>query len=415
MYFRTGGRGGQVVVDGGGVAGWGLGERAAPAPARAQPGCPRQYARARSFRELIALVRAAEARLVACGHRSVESRIHVLRGLYYGTEWSTDYKKETSLVRNVGFQVYTASATPADPRRCLDCGLFEALRQSQDVSDRGRSLDFGHLMIGLDARRSRIARAVPIPSQGGPGLAIVTWLGDLGGGATTLARRRVTAPTTSALTVFRGDDFGATSNLEGDAAGYLVARDPAAGGGPSPLLFAPGQTVADALEAYLGSAGPTPAWSTRCRAFLDALGGTIDAGGAFRNRAILITRLAEQIEAFGCWYLINRLRQKEKLTIAGLRAAVSHLRGASREVAQVFVDALDRCRQRPGSALAAQPPAPAPSPPGQPSGPCAAALRALEASERAREEGARALERGREALQRGREVLEQEWRRRRAF
>jgi hypothetical protein len=339
----------------------------------------------------------------------------VLRGLYYGTEWSVDFGKERSVVRNVGFQVYTASTTPPDPRRCLDCGLFEALKQSQDVTDRGRALDFGHLMIGLDARRSRVARSVPIPSQGGPGLAIATWLGDLGGGAAMLARRRVTVPTTPALTVFRGDDFGATSNLEGDAAAYLVARDTTISGGPSPLRFAPGQTLADALEAYLGSAGPTPAWSTRCRAFLDALGGTIDAGGTFRNRPVLITRLAEQIESFGCWYLINRLRQKEQLNLAGLRAAASHLKGASREVAQVFVDALDRCRQRPGSALAAQPPAPAPSPPGQPSGVCQTALRALEASERAREEGARVLERGREALQRGREVLEQEWRRRRPF
>src|SRR5262249_22241979 len=111
-----------------------FGDAARPGQAVGQR-CPTRFTRARNFRELIALVRAAEAKLVSCGFASVEQRIHVLRGIYYGTEWSNDYRVERSPVRNLGFQVYTASTTPPDPRRCLDCGLFEALGQSQDVHD----------------------------------------------------------------------------------------------------------------------------------------------------------------------------------------------------------------------------------------------------------------------------------------
>jgi hypothetical protein len=56
-----------------------LGQLPRQAPAVAGQRCPRLYTRARNFRELIALVRAAEARLTACGFASSGDRIHVAK------------------------------------------------------------------------------------------------------------------------------------------------------------------------------------------------------------------------------------------------------------------------------------------------------------------------------------------------
>jgi len=381
-----------------------FGEAVRPGQAVRQK-CPRRFTRAGNFRELIALVSAAEAKLASCGFDSVEQRIHVLRGVYYGTEWSNDYRVEGSPVRNLGFQVYTASTTPPDPRRCLDCGLFEALGLSQDIRDGGRSVDFGHLMIGLDARRSVIARMSQIPSQGGTGLAISTWLGDLGGGAAMLSARRANAPATRAVTVFQGTDFGGSINLEGDTAAYLVARDPGVVNQPSPLRFTRGQTLADALGAYLGASGATPEWNSRGRMFMQMLGARFDPAGNLTNRIGLIDSLARQISEFGCWYLINRLRQQRRLDPLLLQAAAGFLPGASREVAQVFVDALDHSRRRPIDSIAARGVGPAPTPATAPAGVCGAAISALTAGRRVIERGQQIRRQGEQLYERGRDWL----------
>jgi hypothetical protein len=381
-----------------------FGDAARPGQSAARR-CATRFTRARNFRELIALVRAAEAKLASCGFTSVGQRIHVLRGVYYGTEWSNDYRVERSPVRNLGFQAYTASTTPPDPRPCLDCGLFEALGQSQDVRDGARSVDFGHLMIGLDARQSAIARVAPIPSQGGTGLAISTWLGDLGGGAAMLSVRRAGVPATRAVTVFQGTDFGGSINLEGDAAAYLVARDPSVVNQPSPLHFNHGRTLADALNAYLGASGPTPEWNSRGRVFMQMLGARFDPAGSLTNRAGLIDSLARQISGFGCWYLINRLRQQGRLNPPLLRAAAGFLPGASHEVAQVFVDALDHSRRRPGDAIAARGPGPAPTPAVAPGGTCGAAISALTTAQGVVERGQRVLRQGERLYEQGRDWL----------
>ncbi|ADO69801.1 hypothetical protein [Stigmatella aurantiaca] len=54
---------------------------------------------AKNFRQLIDLVRATEERLIANDYDDVEDRIHVIRGVYYGTVWSADYQGEKSPVR----------------------------------------------------------------------------------------------------------------------------------------------------------------------------------------------------------------------------------------------------------------------------------------------------------------------------
>jgi hypothetical protein len=193
----------------------------------------KNYQPAKNFRELIDLVRATEERLIASGYDDVEDRVHVIRGIYYGATWSADYQVEKSPVRNAGFQAFTNSSTPDDPRPFLKNNLFESMRQSRDVQEGDRHVDFSHLIIGMDARRSRIARNTTLPTQGGTGLELSTWLGDIGGGAGMLAKDRVSSPNRPALTRFVGLNFGGSNNLEGDVAGYVVARDKSDDEGPS--------------------------------------------------------------------------------------------------------------------------------------------------------------------------------------
>ena len=196
------------------------GARAGARPrARAAPACPTPFTKASSFQTLISLVSAAEARLTANGITTPKEQIHALRGIYYGTTWSMDYAKaqggkgEKSATRNEGFQRFTrpseepALTVPVDVRPMLDCGLFEALRDSPEVTDPGgRHVDVGHLVIGLDARfdpafkneaifKASVGPITKDVPMGGTGLECVTWLGDLGGGAgawpsSAWARRR---------------------------------------------------------------------------------------------------------------------------------------------------------------------------------------------------------------------------------
>jgi hypothetical protein len=357
---------------------------------REEESCARRFTAARSFSAYIALVREAETRLAAAGFASVDDRVHVLRGIYYGTTWSADFQVERSPVRNTGFQVYTASTTPDDPRPHLTCGLFEALRGSQDLVEGGRHVDAGHLMIGLDARRSWTARNAPIPTQGGTGLEIATWLGDLGGGAGMLAYRRVSDPTRRVMTVFSGTDFGGSINLEGDVAGYVVGRNTGStASGAAPLAIPAGNSVADALQAYLlpaagSSTATSTEWDNRCTIFLQMIGGTFNAGGALTNSTTLVRDLTDKIQDFACWYLVNRLRQSSRLSLTTLRAASLHVPACAEEVATVFVDALDDCHSRRSARLAATGTGPAPGTPGSSAPtPCQLAIGALEAAEQA--------------------------------
>jgi hypothetical protein len=379
---------------------------------RQDDACTTRFTRARSFPAFIDLMREAETRLSAAGYTSVEDRIHVLRGIYYGTTWSADYGVEHSPVRNAGFQVYTASTTPDDPRPHLNCGLFEALRDSQDLIDGRRRVDVGHLIIGLDARRSWTARNVNIPTQGGTGLDISTWLGDLGGGAGMLAFRRVSVPTTNAMTMFRGTDFGGPINLEGDIAGFVVARDTSTTPSePVGLKFAGSSTIADALAGYLlptTSGATSSEWNNRCRTFMQMKGATFNTSGALTNRTTLISLFKGQIEQFACWYLVNRLRQSGRLSLSTLRTASLYISGASEEIATIFVDALNACQSTPGSNLAATGSGPAASAigTGSPTA-CNLAISALETAEAAE----KLLERGEATLRdlerRARELSEQ--------
>lgn len=330
--------------------------------------CATTYRKATSFAELIDLVRAAEAKLTAAGITTPKDQIHALRGIYYGTTWSADYAVEKSATRNEGFQRFTrpsedpAKTVPPDVRSALDCGLFAALQQSQDLIDPGgRQVDLGHLIIGLDARfdpalTSTVKYPVTTPlmtinvSLGGTGTELVTWLGDLGGGAASLALKRVATPSTSARAVFTGTDYGGPINLEGDVAASVVAT-----GSPTALTaptFAAGKRLSDALRDYLSPAAASAAWTNRATTFLKMNGATFDSANALTNRAALITSFAAKIQEFACNYLASRVKDK-KVTIADAKAAAnSHVVSSAQEVATAFVDALDDSHKT-GASIAA--------------------------------------------------------------
>src|SRR5690606_13040903 len=169
----------------------------------------------------------------------------ISRGTYSGTVWSAAFSVEKSPATDTAFNVYATGfpLPPADPRDCLQCNLFEALQASQDVVDGARHVDFGHLIIGLEARfEGEISN---ITLTGHSGLEAATWLGDLGGGAAMLANSRVTAPSTRAQTRFRGTNFGGSINLEGDVASYVVANSAVTNAPSAPTFPASTSPIAD--------------------------------------------------------------------------------------------------------------------------------------------------------------------------
>jgi hypothetical protein len=343
--------------------------------------CARTFAKAKDFAGLVEMVRAAEVLLQTCGVVSPNETLGVIRGIYYGTLWSRDFKKEGSVVRNTGFNFYAAhtASSPKDPRACLLCNLFEALADSQDGVEGTRHFDFGHCIIGLEGRFNGTDAA--ILGAGHSGLEAATWLGDLGGGAAMLADARVGAPKTRARSRFVGTDFGGSINLEGDIAAYVVARDPSVTGSPSPPVFGSSTSpIADALAAYLSSGTSGGAeWDGRSMQFLLMNGGTFTKS-TLDNRASVVATMAEKIEAFGCYYLVNRLRQTGRLTSGRLEKASTFLPGAAQEVASIFVDALQQNVRTPKTRL--QPATdPSPSPAGSIPLRCRATIQAVKAME----------------------------------
>ena len=315
-------------------------------PAAGKVRCAKTYHKASNFSELVQLVRDAEILLESSGVKDRNDRMRALRGIYYGTLWSADYKKEKSIVRNTGFNIYASGAwgtvsQPIDPRPALTCNLFQALQGSQDVTDGGRHVDFGHLIIGIESRE--FGQTGNIIGTGHSGLEAATWLGDLGGGAAMLSVARIKAPATRAKTRFTGTNFGGSINLEGDVAAYVTGMNTSIAGRPSKPVFSGSAItpIGDILNDYLapGTTSGGTLWSDRSRHFLTMMGGTF-SGTTLTNRAAIITLIKTKIEEFGCYYLVNRLRQQGKLTATTMQSASEYMSGAAEETAAIFVDAL---------------------------------------------------------------------------
>lgn len=319
-------------------------------------------ARATTISGFINLVRDAEYALIrVAGQTDLMDRVTTLRGIYYGMEWSLDYKVEKSMIRNLGFLTYTGGSIPADPRPALGQQLFSDLQASQNIYDRGWQIDMGHVLIGLDTRASTIMRTVPIPGQGGTGLEIVTWLGDLGGGAANVAFKRTKKPKTSVQIVFdnRTSDYGVSENLEGDIGGYSVACGMIPGDMP---LYDRGQFLADLLKTYF-PVNNKEQWLTRAARFAISIGATVSPIG-ITNAASLISKLSEKIYDFAVWYTLTRYITSGQLKNKEVIIAGQHMRGAANEVATVFVQALSDAIFYQGNPVVARK-YPPPSQPGQ--------------------------------------------------
>ncbi|SHJ56020.1 protein of unknown function [Bradyrhizobium lablabi] len=338
--------------------------------------CSAPFTPATTFQQLIDLVRAAEVRLSKAGISSAKDQIHALRGIYYGTTWSLDYagtptgKGEQSVTRNEGFQRFTRpslkpeDSIPRDVRPLLDCGLSDALKMSQDVIEPTRHVDFGHLLIALDARYDpQLASRISYPyvvtdvDMGGTGTELVTWLGDLGGGAAKVAILRASAPSTNIKEAFAApSDYGGTVNLEGDVAGFVVATS------SKDSVTAPAipsdKGLSDALQEYLSPAAPGSAWKGRAATFLSMYGGKLDPGSStLTNRDELVSNLAPKIQVFACNYLASRVKDKH-VTFSVAKSAADHVIPTSLEIAGTFLDALTDAAKSGGNIEAKRFPAP---------------------------------------------------------
>jgi hypothetical protein len=334
------------------AVGWGYyignaSKRSAPPRVARSVGCKEPVRKARNFTQYIRLLRKAELALIDCGiGKKVDDRIKILSEIYYGTTWSTDYAAEKSETRNLGFQIFTQRPRTLpgpgpDPRPCLGCGLFLSLRGSQDV----RGVDMGHVMIGLSARASSSAREGPASVMGVPvaasvtGLEIVTWVGDLGGASARLALDRVSKPKAGLKKYFRGTDYGAPSNLEGDVSAYVAASEPSTKTTVGPLVLPASGLIADALKAHFAVKGGR---RNRCYRFL-LMQGAKFSGRTLENRSAVEAAMAVKLFSFGSLYMVNFLRQRHRLDWSLVGKARSRLFKASLDVAHRFVTWLLSC------------------------------------------------------------------------
>ncbi len=324
---------------------------------------------ATTFPAVVNLLRQAEDALIKNATMTdPNDRVCALRGVYYGETWSQDYKVESTRseggarIRNLGFLTYTGGNVPADPRPALGTTLFNDLQNSQSILEpSGRGIDIGHALIGIETRNSLVMRNVPIVGQGGTGVEIVTWLGDLGGGAASLARKRVNVANTSVQTIFENttSDYGVMDNLEGDVAGYLVACGESPGGAP---VWPNGKTVADTFADYLPVLSSVQAWNTRAARFVSAIGGSI-SGTTISNPNDLIDLLTGKLFDFAVWYAATRWVPSGELLGTDAEAACKYMKGAANEAATVFVQTLNKALgTRTGSLIKASAPYPRPSP-----------------------------------------------------
>jgi hypothetical protein len=281
----------------------------------------------------------AAERLVRKG-LDYEARVRLFRGIYYGTTHSLDFEKRRSGLRNLGFNLYLGGWPPADPTPVVGADLVRTLKDASEITHAGRRVDLGHIFVGLEARCRRLTRRLNLPAQGGTGLELATWIGDLGGAAGLLAIARMDAPATRARDLlFSPLTYDLSANLEGDIAAYLVARRPGNPVGPTPPDPAAFPTIPDALQHYF--LGPNPDWPNRHRLFLRMIGGKV-TGDRILDKDRLTRAVSSKALAFASFYLVYRLRHLRPLSQTGVREAARHVRGSAAELARIFVETLEQ-------------------------------------------------------------------------
>ena len=307
-------------------------------PARFMPST-KNSTTVRPLAQVLPLLRDAAERMTAAG-LDRPTRIRTFRGLYYGTAHCLDFEKRHSSVRNLGFNLYLQNWPPRDPSRILGAALVRSLKEASEVGHAGRTLDLGHIFVGLEARSSFFVRRLRIPAHGGTGLELSTWLGDLAGAAGLLAIQRMEAPSTRAIELlFSAHTYDLSANLEGDLAGYLVGRIRQKGATVTPIDQRSFITVAQAIQEYVGAGDSASDWRQRHRVFAQMIGAKVGQDG-IANREQLLRDIQTRTEAFGAFYLIYRMRQLGTYSQAALVCAGRYLSGASSELAAIFVDML---------------------------------------------------------------------------
>lgn len=311
---------------------------------------------AKNFVQLIELVKQSEENLMLNGYDDIGDRISIIRGLYYGTEWSLDYSIEKSKARNFAFNEYTNSNVKADAREALKCSenckadLFNSLFNSYEVFDsRYKAIDFGHLIIGLDSRRSWRSKNIGIPTQGGTGLELNTWVGDLGGGVGQLSLDRVKNPNKRAKSLFpiSGSSYGAMVNLEGDIASYVCGmafNDEAKIVDPTDNF----ETIHDALQDYFDKK-----WNKRALFFLKMLDGEFEKN-KLKNESDVIEYCAEAFKGFAHWYLGVRMKEKGLGGSKEFNSASGNFKPVSKEVASIFINGLLHVVEKPEDMISAR-------------------------------------------------------------
>jgi len=322
---------------------------------------------ASNFQDLVNTIKQAEDSLIAHGHVKIAERVKILRGIYYGTTWSMDFNQSYgSEIRNTGFRVYLCDfQDPINPQQILGNALYQKLRDSPEVTNGSIGVDWGHIIIGLEARLGFCAREMNTPLHASSGLEITTWIGDIGGGAGMLAHKRVSNPNKRAIDMFNSSshDFGGWLNIEGDIAAYMVGRNTNSFDATPSFSMNDNQYIADAVQSYL-LPQPSPAgseWNSRGTIFLRMLGGTIE-NNSLTNEESLVNNLAGKVEDFAENYIINMATGQN----VDLFEASKHMKGASKEVTSLFINALKQVATNPSKAAKPNNYNPNPTPPGEP-------------------------------------------------
>lgn len=305
--------------------------------------------KATNFKTLIELVKQAEEMLIQNGQNDMGVRINTLRGIYYGTIWSMDFNGEQSTNRNLAFTIYTGCSVEYDAREVLKCtkdckaNLFKSLIDSPEVFDNAnKAVDFGHLIIGLDSRRSWNSINVKILTQGGTGLELNTWVGDLGGGTGTLSKQRILNPKKRAKTIFMDKhSYGSMVNLEGDIAAYVVGMNEK---NPNDIVDPTDNfhTIHEALQDYFDKK-----WDKRTFYFLAMLGVKVSENVITYNKEELIQSCAEKFNDFARWYLGNRMKDKSSGGLEDFAKASNHFKPISEEISAIFIEALRHVVRKP--------------------------------------------------------------------
>ncbi len=325
---------------------------------------------ATNFQDLVNTIRQAEDSLIVHGFNKIEQRIQILRGIYYGTNWSMDrLQTYGSDLRNAGFKLYLCNPVdPINPENILGSTLFLKLRCKPEIKHGNHWVDWGHIIIGLEARLKWCSREIdiPLPPHETSGLEITTWIGDIGGGAGMLAYKRISNPNKRAIDMFNDpNDFGGAFNIEGNMAAYLIGRNTTTIDQAPNLFISDEQYIADAVQAYL-LPQPTNQGSEyymRGRTFLKMLGGELDGAGNLVNEHPLAKRLSKKVQDFAEYYIVNLSTSNS----VNFQEVSKHLQGASLEMTYLFINALKMVGNNPNSN--AHPEVsfnPNPTPPGEP-------------------------------------------------